>query len=315
MNAVGDARERRETVARLLAAESIDRSTRNYEGAWRLVDSAAGADGRSPVVRRAREALAMQWLRNARGSDDQDLASLARRLQNVVSTGAAEATGTYRADLLAHIGWANFLIDRYGALDLDRRAALDSALAIDSANVYAHSMHGFLAAWRPADIPRARSHFTRALASGRERPYVRDLQVTAYINARSAESWANLLRVADEMRREGAELGPGGVAELRTIYHSGLFSSDERDSVVHAIPPAAHVALIQWVFADELARRGAYYDELTLALAIFEERAGRPDQALAAYRELVARDSLPPRRQLIRDGVQRLSGVRLATPR
>ena len=52
----------------------------------------------------------MQWLDNIRLSGDQTFASIADKLQPVLTRGAASKESPQRrADLMAHLGWSYFL--------------------------------------------------------------------------------------------------------------------------------------------------------------------------------------------------------------
>src|SRR5262249_55936453 len=142
---------------------------------------------------------AMLWLETLR-AQNLTFTDVANQLLPVLDGALARAKGSAAGDLLAHIAWANFLKDR-DAIREDVDASLKAAFAADPHNVYAHAMSGFLILWQGGEVKSAESQFAAALATGRARPYVRQLQVSALTNGESPEKDAAALRVANEMRK------------------------------------------------------------------------------------------------------------------
>lgn len=178
-----------------------------------------------PIDREAqhREAqAAMLWLENVHAREI-SFTDVTNRLLPGLDKSLSQAKGREAADLLAHIGWANFLRYRDGSRDgVSIEGIYQKALGIDPGNVYAHAMWGHWILWEHGSVEQAKGHFSAALASGRVRPYVRRLQVSALRNSGEPEAVLEMLRVADEMRKNGEPLEPG----LRGGLFDDIFVED-----------------------------------------------------------------------------------------
>lgn len=281
----------------------------DYSEAWQLLEQALAVAPASRAVFEAQEDLAMQLLRrtgvNYSSGSRAYAEDLVKRTSPVLSRGTSGAKGTRLADLLAHMGWEDYLrggLAGSGGSDPTRRYR--SALEADPGNVYAHAMWGFellRARGSPAALPEARKHFSAALQSGREREYLRYLQVSAllqtYTNAwiEDPERHREAIRVANEMRT-GGEPRPSGWGrgsfkrKLWSIYHFGVVASDGQAAVLAALPPAEHLATFRWLFPEEdlAPDQGgpSLFDYLTVRAQV-EEYGGDRAAALASYRRVL----------------------------
>ncbi|HEX6631590.1 MAG TPA: hypothetical protein VF048_10875, partial [Gemmatimonadaceae bacterium] len=174
---VADARERQRVVAEALATAHTYEASGNYEAGWAALAQAAERDPEDDALREARETLAMRWLDDIRVTDGQrTFSEIVGMVQPVLARGAALAEGQRRADLLAHVGWGEFLRWREGERGLQPDGLYRQALATDSQNVYGHAMLGHWIAWTGGELPAVRRELDAALGGGRERPYVRRMQ-------------------------------------------------------------------------------------------------------------------------------------------
>src|SRR5262249_10532702 len=156
------------------------------------------------------------------------------------------------ADVLAHVGWAEYLRALLGASGPPKTVEYyRRALDVDSGNAYAHAMWGFeilrLVSGKDEAISEARKHFAAAVATGREREYVRAPEISSLLRtyqqmwtedpARQGEA----IRVANEMRLAG-EARPAWLKQrLWTIYHFNVVTSDHLEPFSRALPPAEHL--------------------------------------------------------------------------
>ena len=230
--------ERRQQSAEVAALVDRSRSqieAGNYADAWKQLEQANAVAPASREVLEAQEQLAMKLLRGAGlsyssggrdGSED-----LVKRTLPVLARGSAGAKGERLANLLAHMGWADYLRGgRAGSSGLDPVTQYRSALEADPANVYAHAMWGFeLLRERgsSAALAEARRHFSAALETGREREYLRYLEVSAllqtYTNVwiENPERQREVIRVVNAMRT-GKETRPRGGGRARSRARCGL---------------------------------------------------------------------------------------------
>lgn len=193
-------RERAREVSEQLQAAQFDESAGDYASAWASVQQAgktARADGvlakllwglsaQEEQVRTAQEVLAMAWLRSLPRPDMTRIpvfSDVTSKVLAVFSSDAASATGTRKADLLAHMGWAYFIRQAQAAqggppqdTKLDPALFFREAIAIDPTNPYANMfMAGAILESgtsnpTPAQISEANKYFAVALAARRARP-------------------------------------------------------------------------------------------------------------------------------------------------
>ena len=299
----------------------VDRSRSQFEAgndasAWKLLEQAHAIAPTSRVVFQAQEQLAMKLLRRAGlsassavGTRDENLA---KTMLPVLERGVSDAKGENLANLLAHMGWADYLRGgRAGSDGLDPVKHYRSALEADAANVYGHAMWGFelLRGSRSAvALAEAKRHFSAALETRREREYLRFLQVSALLQTYS-NIWiddlerqkevirvVNAMRTGNETRPKGR--GPGAFqANVWRIYHFGFIADDEREKLLATLPPEEHLATFRWLFPeDDLpVERGQYsYFEYLFILASVEEYGAERAGALASYRRLLAEFASKP---------------------
>src|SRR6266536_152757 len=180
---ISDARDRQRQVTELIATGKLQQEARDYESGWISLRKAAELRANQSQVRAAQEDLAMAWLDNIRGSQGPTpFTAIVDTLVPVLSRRVVSAEGTRKADLLAHLGWADFLRWRDGDRSLEPAERYRQAMAVDSQNVYAHAMLAHWILWNGGTLEDANLHFAAALRSGRERPYVRRLQTAAVEN-------------------------------------------------------------------------------------------------------------------------------------
>lgn len=246
-------------------------------------------DGRFPARREVLDAqadCAMRWLREIRvQAGQQTFTDIVKRVQPVIVAQLAAATGARAADLRAHLGWADYLRSRDGAGDTDAAAHYRRALQDDPDNVFAHAMwgHNLMMAGKTED---ALGHFAAALASKRERAFVRQLQL-------ASTTWRivlapHALRVADDMRRNQEPIEPGMPGRLWFIAYYGLLfnaNAETRAQFLALLPPADQLATFDWLFPAASAI-GGEPDAWALSRAILLANAGRTDEARAILQEI-----------------------------
>ncbi len=283
---VTDHRGKQRRVASLLAAAELQRGAREYRAAWGSLREAASVGARGDTVQTAREELAMRWLEDASSAEGLSLGAIGDTVAPVLTRGAVDAGGARRGDLLAHLGWADFLRSRDGRVRLDPTPRYRAALAADPQNVYAHAMLAHWLLWGRDSLAAANRHFDAALATGRERPYVRRLQLAALDNAPDAVGDLEMLRAVNAMRAAGDSLDDDRRRPLFDLYYRQLVPPRPAiapDRLAGAVPPTELLLTYRWLFATSgyPESRGVVY---TFMLARLEEASGDTARALATYR-------------------------------
>lgn len=255
----------------------------------------------------------MNWLRDIRGdAGPSPFTRIVDQVTPVLNRGILAASGERKADLQAWLGWSDFLRWRDGQRDLDPARRYRAALAGDSLNVFAHAMLGHWLLWNNQDAGEARGHFERAVAAGREREFVRQLQLAAYTDRSGPEGEGALLRFANELRLAQEAAPPRLRSRIWAVYYRCLGedpSSCPAPTVDREVSPSDHLATFRWLYADSLTSPDARVT-LRLQLARLEERAGESDSALSHYRAVAGalRAGTDPRiAAQVRSAIRRLA--------
>ena len=241
----------------------------------------------SAAVRGAQEGIAMEWIRNVRvESGSGSFGDAIGPALAVVDASLASATGTHRADLLAHSGWASFLLWRDGDRRLDPAETYREALSLDPENPYANAMLAHWILFRTDDVPAAVKLFDAAARTGRDVGAVRSLQWAAYGNSSAPEAAAERVRLADAMRRAGQELSPEQAQALWGPYYFATTREKERQALLGALPPDDHIATLDWAFEEYAANDESRRLTIRYYVALLHARAGRAEQAVSEMRAL-----------------------------
>ena len=280
-----------------------------YAQAWKLLEQANAVAPGSRAVFEAQEQFAMERLRSAGltyWSATAGYDALVKTMLPVLERGASGAKGERLANLRAHMGWTEYL--RGGMAGVGGRDPLEhyrAALEADPANVYAHAMWAFeLLRQRrrsPEVLAEAKRHFSNALESGREREYVRTVQVAALLQSytnvwiEDVERQKEAIRVMDAMRigneAKPKGWGPGALkGKVWAIYYFGFVTGNEQAALLEALPPAEHLATFRWLFPEEdlpSDRGRQWLWDFLFVRAQVQEYGGDRAGALDSYRRLL----------------------------
>lgn len=261
--------------------------------AWKQFEAIAAARPDDESARTAREDCGMRWLREARvAGEKESFAALVAPIQPVLAQGLAAARGERRADLQAHLGWADFLRSRDGGVATDPPALYRNALADDAGNVYAHTMWAHWIVWQGGKLDaEVRQHLDAAAKGSRERPWLRRMQFS--IASLRGELNGYALAVLDQMRLAGEQpdTSQRDLVWRRLIDWGLLASEPEREQLLGFVSPADALATVEWLYPQEqmVAERQPLH---RFARALLRARAGQQEEALAdlegLQRELAA---------------------------
>jgi len=299
-NLMAGVRDRQRKIAESLDVEASQRTAGDFARAWAtLQDAAKLADeggklatimGRLDDVRQQvrlrQEDLAMAWLRDARPGPGKPFSDIVNPVLPVLERGLLGARSERKADLLAHLGWADFLRTRDDGVRRNPEMRYRDALQLDSGNPYAHANLGHWILWSRGSLEAANNSFAAGLKSGRARDYVRMMQIAALQNARSEAADAEILRLANEMRRD-RESVPERLRDRVFSIYSSAFGRDEAatQALLAALPPAEQLETFQSLFYEhdfDPSKRPTR----ELSLAALQEAAGRRDDALRTLQSL-----------------------------
>ena len=277
--------------------EQVERE--DYAAAYESFKRASELD---PIDRDALDMeadAAMLWLENIYYiQEGQHFSDIVNPLLPVLYRARGHSTGPKAADLLAHIGWANFLRSRDFR---SRRGAMPAgvsvepnyqdALRLDPNNPYAHAMWGHWILWEYGELNAALAHFSAALRSGRARPFVRHLQLCSLYNSDGADMHRELFRVANEMRKNQESITRGD--RSRAFDESIEFRLDHQSEllqILNVVPRSEAEATYDW-----LSQGYEVQDEPFKSLrrefitATLVEIEGKNGEAMSRYQSLLTR--------------------------
>jgi hypothetical protein len=261
-----------------------------HAAGWARLEALAGKD--AAAAQSARADCAMSWLRDIRvRSDTESFTAIVNRVTPVLVESLATASGRRAADLRAHVGWGEVLRWREGAADASPDAHFRRALQDEPDNVYANAMRAHFLAVRQRD-DEAVVHFRTAVAADRDRPYVRRMQIGAWLWR--AGTAPHAVRAVDEMRRNGEALGPEARNALWSqVYHPWLFNADDDARFLAILPGEDHLATFDWLYPEP--RHEGESAVWRYCRAVLQANAGKRADAVAELTAL--RNDLVARRQ------------------
>jgi hypothetical protein len=195
--------------------------------------------------------------------------------------------------LLAHQGWATFLLWRDGDRRLRPQDRYREALAVEADNPYANAMLAHWTLWTGDDVDEAARLFGAALRGGRAVEAVRTLQWAAYGDDSSVRAQVETIRLADAMRQANQPLTPRQSQTMWGIYYFALpeHRNAMRVQLLRAVSPDDHLATLRWAFDEFTAGDPARRQAVRYYAALLDAEAGRLSNArrdLAALRAELA---------------------------
>jgi hypothetical protein len=201
----------------------------------------------------------MEWIRNVRVENGKSsFGEAIKPALSIVDAALPSATGPRRADLLAHTGWATFLLWRDGDRRLNPADAYREAMSIDPRNPFANAMLAHWTLFQDQDaVPAAAQLFDVAVHANRALDAVRTLQWAAYTNADSnPEAIVARVQLANAMRLGGEQLDVRRAQALWAPYYFATLPGRENDRqlLLDALAPDAHISTLNWAFTEYAAK-------------------------------------------------------------
>ena len=298
-----DAQKRRKQIAELTRTAQSQSQAGDYPAAWSslvkalnaaepggMLDALTRLSVEAQQVRTAQEDLAMNWIDDLHVDANEKYSPMVDQIAPALMSGAATATGTRKANLLAHDGWAAFYKSLDGAAIGDLASQYRAALAEDATNPYAHAFLGHWIAWSGGSLNEAMKEFNAAVASNRGTLFVRRVQREA-LRKRGQEADPALIAVATDMRKNGETIEPSLRTDLDTAYSFACGARENADDMrefLAAVPAIEQVVTFRRLFYDHAGRPLDPARELPhdACLATLLEAAGQREDALQVWRRL-----------------------------
>jgi hypothetical protein len=284
----------------LIAAADDRLAQADYEAAWRANAKARQVAPRNAAAGGQQARIAMKWLENVHLSSSggpQHFSDVVDPLKAALVERLAGTHGREKADVHAHIGWANFLRYRDGGPKSDIGEEFDAAIREDPDNLYGHVMRGFWILWEGGPIDKARGDLDLALRSSTDPAFSDGLITAGLTNITSDDFMAAAIEYADKIRIAGRSIDERTKGRLIWYYTICLHDRNRLATIGRTLPPAEQILLLDWIRRGDISP----YDKrvATYFMAHFAEASGKRDAALRLFSDL-ARTAPDPREDVAR---------------
>jgi tetratricopeptide (TPR) repeat protein len=212
-------------VKALMATAAGQEKQGEYEASVKTYGQILKGDPVNAEVLDAQLNTAMEWVENfdvlvPEGQSATGAAGpLLDEIMPVLDAGLARSKGTRAADVQAHLGWAHWLNWHVAEREYGSSAEknLRAALETDKNNVYANAMLGNWMLQNHGNFQEAIGHFNTAVATGKARSLVRQMQIGGLRDYEVAGARAELVKVANDMRKNSEPLDAGDKHRVLTF--------------------------------------------------------------------------------------------------
>jgi tetratricopeptide (TPR) repeat protein len=291
---------RRAAIGQMLTTAKLQAGRSECESAFRTYQELLKVDPGNRTALALQVSAAMCWLRDfhviaPEGTQSANLAGA--RLDEIIpvlDSGLTKVEGqtAQSADILAHLGWAHWLNQKLAQREFGPAAERDlrEALRVDPSNVFANAM---LANWTMqsgGQTDDALRHFRIAEQANKERAFVRSMELGVLIYPDDSETRKELIRVVNEMRRNGEFLEDGQKHRVLSAYSPTVNSAAELRETLSAVPPNDAWATYLWL--DQSVATGSDMDQQQIQRdfihASIQELDGKRQEALITFKGLQA---------------------------
>ncbi|HEY4264789.1 MAG TPA: hypothetical protein VGM72_05685 [Micropepsaceae bacterium] len=261
---------------------------KDYEAAWTANAKARQIAPRNAEASAQQARVAMRWLEDVHtgsANGPRTFSSIVDPLKAALIEHLPGTEDAEKADLEAHIGWANFLRSRDGNPETDITEEFNAAIADDSANMYGHVMRGFWILWKGGPVDKARPDLDVALASFSDPAFSDSMIMAGLTNNTSSPFIAGAIEYADKIRVAGRNIDDHTKGTLLWYYSVSLHDTELMARISMTLPADKQIVFLDWLKQGDISdnyKRGVAY--LT---AHFTEAQGKKDEALGLYKDLV----------------------------
>jgi tetratricopeptide (TPR) repeat protein len=212
-------------------------------------------------------------------------------MMSILESGLTRSKAARAADVQAHLGWVHWLNQHIAESEFGPAAErnLRSALAADPTNVYANAMLGNWMLQNGGSFSEAVLHFDTAVATGKERAFVRRFQIGGLTGFNGPGVRGELMKVANAMRLDDEPLQPNQRHHIFDVCCNATMTEHaELVESLSAVPASDAWQTYLWLdssagggSSDVL--QGLTHDFIQANLA---EISGQRAQALRQYRTL-----------------------------
>jgi tetratricopeptide (TPR) repeat protein len=287
-------RERSAHIQQLLRTAQAQTNFGEYEPAFKTYQEILHLDSTNRAAARMQVDSAMLWSEHfhALVGENQKAEDVAgpplAEILSVLYAGLGRTNGhdARAADILAHLGWTHWLNEHIASKEFGQAAeqGMRQALDIEPTNVYANAMLGNWLLQKNQDFSDAIRHFAVAAKTGKQRPFVRELQLAGLLSTDDAGARAELTKAANQMRLSQEPLTDFYRTRLLRNYNpTSGFRNGELEQTLSAVPSADSWATFLWL--DKKPGNG---DDLTRGIvrACLAGIDGKRAEALTQFKAL-----------------------------
>jgi tetratricopeptide (TPR) repeat protein len=243
-------------VKALMATASSQTKQGEYEAAVKTYGQILKSDPVNSEVLDAQLNATMAWVDNFQVlvPEGQTATSAAGQqldeIMPILDAGLARSKGTRAADVEAHLGWAHWLNWHVAEREYKATAEKDlrAAVELDKNNVYANAMLGNWMLQNHGDFTEAIGYLNTAVATGKDRPLVREMQIGGLLHDEVPGARAELFKAADDMRKNNEPLdGETKHRILGWCCEAAMSSDAELKESLTAVPRDEAWKTYQWL--------------------------------------------------------------------
>jgi len=312
-------RERNARVAQLLKTAATQNDQAQYESAFDSYQQILNLESSNRAALDGQVDAAMRWVESfhvlvGEGQKAEELAGPPLgRLKSALEAGLARTDGqsTRAADILAHLGWAHWLNEKLAFKEFGgAEPFFRQSIARDPPNVFANAMIGNWLLQTRGDTAAAMRHFQAALATGKERTLVRELQLGGLLYNDEPGMRAEFARALDDMRRHDEPLQERIKSRAGYVYDVTTGEGHEYREVLTAVPSAENWKTYLWISpsAPADAVQQCQHDFVHASLAEFGADPARAANEFKALLPRLKAQGMSPRMiDYAQSAVKRLS--------
>jgi tetratricopeptide (TPR) repeat protein len=236
---------------------------------------------------------AMLWVENFQvlGKDSDKTSEAAGPLLDeimpILDAGLARSNGSRAADVQAHLGWAHWLNWHIAEREYSSAAEknLRAAVELDKLNVYANAMLGNWMLQNNKSFEEAIGHFNTAVATGKARPLVREMQIGGLLHDEVQGARAELVKAVNDMRKNGEAIDDEERYRILGFCYS-VFDSDQTKLLesLSAVPEDDNWKTYLWLADNRQDRTDPLVRDFIYANLL--EVSGKRADALEKFRSL-----------------------------
>ena len=209
----------------------------------------------------------------------------------ILDAGLARSKGSRAADVEAHLGWAHWLNWHIAEREFGPTAEKDlrAAVELDKNNVYANAMLGNWMLQNNQNFQEAIGHLNTAVATGKARPLVREMQIGGLLHNPSPGAMGELFKAVDDIRKNNEPLDGENKHRIVALCCNASMTGDAKlKESLTAVPRDDAWKTYQWL--DDAPVEGSEQKSKALTEEFIHARllefTGDSAGALAMYRTL-----------------------------